>query len=109
MRGLLATVALLLTACVDVCARAEELSGTFQARHAACYAPGTLPSPAFDGARCDDSMDACTAADEQRLQAYFGCLEALPVCTEATKAEFNAAVLGCAKEMMTLSAGCFRP
>jgi hypothetical protein len=109
MRRGVIIVALVATGCADVCTRAALESTAFQERHAACYARDTLPSPAFDAKACEASMGACTKADQQALQAYFDCLEKLPVCAEATKSAFNAEVLECAKGVTGLSAGCFRP
>jgi hypothetical protein len=100
---------LLLTACADVCERGELLSRTFPERHAACFAPDTLPGPAFDSAACDTSMRACSKTDETALHQYFDCVEQLPVCTMATRMAFNEKFLKCASGMNRISEGCFRP
>lgn len=108
MRPLILSVLLLASACADVCERGELLSRTFPERHHACIASDTLPSPVFDSARCDDSMNACTTTDERSLHAYFDCLEQLPVCTEDNKLAFKEQSLACASDMGRLSEGCFR-
>jgi len=100
---------LLLTSCADVCKRGETLSRTFPERNAACYAPDTLPFPAFDGKACTSSMTACTPTDRASLNAYFDCLEKLPACTKATRPEFNEKVLACAASLGQLTDGCFQP
>lgn len=101
---------LLLTACADVCQRGEALSTSFPERQTACFAPNTLPSsPVFDAKACDTSMNACTQIDERALHQYFDCVEALPVCTAATRAVFNEKFLQCASGMGRLTEGCFRP
>ena len=109
----LALALLLTTGCADVCSRGATLNKTFPARHAACFARDTLPSPPFNVKQCDASMKACTPEDDTALHAYFDCLEKLPVCTEATRAAFNEKVLTCAAGMGQLTDGltdgCFRP
>lgn len=107
MRPLL--LVLLLTSCADVCKRAEALNTTFPERHLACYAPDTLPSPAFDAKACTTSMSACTPTDQAALNQYFDCLERLPVCTRANKADFNEKVLSCAASLGQITQGCFQP
>ena len=102
-------LALLLTTGCGVCSRGEVLNKTFPERHAACFAQGTLPNTPFNPKQCDASMKVCTRADETALNAYFNCLEKLPVCTEATKAAFNDKLLACATGMGQISEGCFRP
>ncbi len=85
------------------------MSKSFPKRHAACYASDTLPSPVFDSAACDDSMNACSPRDETALHEYFDCLERLPVCTQNNRQAFNEKVLSCATGMGRISEGCFRP
>ncbi len=63
----------------------------------------------FDAKACDTSMNACTPIDERALHQYFDCVEALPVCTAATRAVFNEKFLQCASGMGRLTEGCFRP
>ena len=70
---------------------------------------GALGNAPFDGARCDESMKVCSEGEERALQAYFDCLDRLPVCTPETKPQFNEAVLACASGMQALSPGCFVP
>lgn len=106
---LLLTLALLLAGCARVCEKGARLGEEFQKRHSACYASGTLPSPLFDAQRCEGSMQACSAADEEVLNRYFDCIGELPVCSEENRAVFNEAFLGCASKMGQLSQGCFRP
>lgn len=100
---------LFLTACADVCERGELLSKSFPERHTACFAPDTLPGPAFDLKACDTSMSACSKSDEQALHDYFDCVERLPTCTQPTRAAFNEKFLKCATGMNRISDGCFRP
>jgi len=107
MRRLL--LALLLASCADVCKRGEALSATFPERHAACYAPDTLPFRAFDTKACTSSMTACTPTDRASLNAYFDCLERLAPCTKATRPDFNEKVLTCAASLGQLTDGCFQP
>ncbi|MFZ5444801.1 MAG: hypothetical protein ACOZQL_32730 [Myxococcota bacterium] len=109
MRALLATLLLSLTACVpDVCTRAQRLNTDFPKRHEACFADDTLPGASFDATACDTSMKPCSTADEAALQAYFDCVEKLPVCTPDTRGDFSAALLSCASGMNQLTPGCFR-
>ena len=95
--------------CLDVCSRAELMNGAYPKRHRACFPEGALGNAPFDGARCDESMKACSEGEERALQAYFDCLDRLPVCTPDTKPQFNEAVLACASGMQSLSPGCFVP
>ena len=102
-------LALLFTSCGDVCKRAEVLSRTFPERHVACYAADTLPGPQFEAKACTSSMSACTPTDQSSLNAYFDCLEKLPVCTRANKPAFGEKVLGCAASLGQVTDGCFEP
>ena len=95
--------------CLDVCSRAELMNGAYPKRHRACFPEGALGNAPFDGARCDESMKVCSEGEERALQAYFDCLDRLPVCTPETKPQFNEAVLACASGMQALSPGCFVP
>jgi hypothetical protein len=99
----------LLTGCANVCERGELLNKSFTERHAACYPPDTLPGTPFDAKACDTSMSACTKTDETALHQYFDCVERLPTCTSATRADFNEKFLKCASGMNQISDGCFRP
>jgi hypothetical protein len=108
LRLALTVAAFTLTACADVCLRAELLGTSFHQRHQACFSPDTLPSPKVNEDVCDDSMNACTPQDEAAIHAYFDCLETLRVCTPETRGDFNEAFLGCAKGMNRLSEGCFK-
>lgn len=108
MKWLLCSTLFLLSACMSVCERGAALNKSFPVRQAACFAEGTLPSPPFDSAKCDDSMNACTAADQAALHTYFDCVERLPVCTDGTRAAFSDSFLGCATRLGQLSDGCFK-
>jgi hypothetical protein len=107
MRLLLFSTLMLTTGCMSVCERAAALNKSFQVRQAACFAEGTLSQP-FDATKCNDSMNACTAADQTALQTYFDCVERLPVCNSGNRAAFSDSFLGCATRLGTLSEGCFK-
>jgi len=107
-RALTVASCLALTACIDVCTRAENLSTSFQERHAACFSPDALPSPKVQDKTCDASMKVCSAKDERAIQLYFDCVEALKPCTPETRSAFNEAFLACTTGMNALSEGCFR-
>lgn len=109
MKRLALCTLVFLTAC-NVCQRGEVLNTTFPTRHAACFAPNTLQSsPVFNAKACDTSMNACSQRDEKALHAYFDCIEALPVCTEANRALFSERFLACANGMGRITEGCFVP
>lgn len=98
----------LLSGCsVEVCTRSQTISDAWRTRHATCFSDGTEPAAKFDLDACNDSMNACTASDEQRLQGYLDCIEALPVCTPESRASFSADVMACSNDMSRLSDGCY--
>lgn len=110
MRALLLLLVVLAAAgCADPCARAEALNTSFRTTHAACFTDGTAPRSAFDRARCSTSMKACSAEDARALDAYLDCVETLPACTEATRADWSERFLACTAGMGALSPGCFYP
>lgn len=106
MRFVLATL-LFFTGCADVCARAELASAEFPKRHDACFPDGTLPGAPFDAKQCSNSMNDCSPDDEQKIHAYFDCVEKLAPCTPEKKAQFTADFLACTTGMNRLSSGCF--
>ena len=109
MKRLVLSTLVFAAACADICERGETLSRTFPERHAACFAEGTLPGAAFDTKACDTSMNVCSSTDVTKLHAYFDCVEQLPACTRAKQMEFTEKYLGCSKDMLQVTEGCFRP
>jgi hypothetical protein len=101
--------AMLTAACVDPCERAEALAQRYRTDHAPCFEAPLPPRQRLDRATCEASLGPCTGADLATLDAYFGCVAALPACTVATKEAWTASLLQCADGMTTVTPGCFVP
>lgn len=106
MRRAAALAGLLFAApgCADVCARAEGLHAAHAEKLRGCST--ARASGPFDEARCRASASGCSPAELEALHRYFDCLEALPPCTEATRAAFSEAAMACAAPLGEVTEGC---
>jgi len=100
-------LALALGGCADVCERAAAVAADLATAGAACGV-GTSPL-SLDVAACRATLPRCSGDDLGTIGEYEDCVTALPECTPATRADFNARLTACATPMAALGRGCLAP
>ena len=84
------------------CAHAAATSVAFSAKAEGCRFERASP---YDADSCRAATDLCTGADREALDAFLGCLDAMPSCGEGGEAAWRAQFEACAANAR-LSEGC---
>lgn len=56
--------------------------------------------------QCEDSLEACTDSDKEKINKFMDCINDLDKCTASTEQAFAASFLACAAPLETVSDKC---